>query len=284
MRTTARARDPSSRSMVSCSRRLPSRFFRDAVRPADGATRGEQRGIAGANGAVDAAALDSLRTANAARRAPLQQVLIANRGEIAVRIARAAGELGIRSVGVYSRDDEDSLHWRRCDDAVALSQSGAAAYLDIESLVNAALNSGCDALHPGYGFLSENASFARHCAAAGIMFIGPRPQVLELFGDKAAARQLAEQQGIPVARGLSARATLQDARAFMAALGGDAMEVMIKAVAGGGDLGMRVVESAGALEEAYESARSEAKAAIRHRTDVLHWKNWSRRHATSRCK
>ncbi len=212
---------------------------------------------------------------------PFSKVLIANRGEIAVRIARAAGELGIRTVGVYSRDDEDSLHWRRCDDAVALSQSGAAAYLDIESLVNAALNSGCDAVHPGYGFLSENASFARHCAAAGIMFIGPRPQVLDLFGDKAAARRLAEQQGIPVARGLSSRATLQDARAFMAALGGDA-RVMVKAVAGGGGRGMRVVESAGALEEAYESARSRRRRRLASTTST--WKNWSCRHATSRCR
>ena len=192
---------------------------------------------------------------------PFAKVLIANRGEIAVRIARAAAELGIRSVGVYSRDDEDSLHWRRCDDAVALSQSGATAYLDIESLVNAALNSGCDALHPGYGFLSENASFARRCAEAGITFIGPRPQVLDLFGDKAAARQLAEQQGIPVARGLSSRATLQDARAFMASLGADA-KVMIKAVAGGGGRGMRVAESTSALDEAYGGARSEAKASF----------------------
>ena len=213
---------------------------------------------------------------------PFSKVLIANRGEIAVRIARAAGELGIRTVGVYSRDDEDSLHWRRCDDAVALSQSGAAAYLDIESLVNAALNSGCDAVHPGYGFLSENASFARHCAAAGIMFIGPRPQVLDLFGDKAEARRLAEQQGIPVARGLSCAS---DA-AGRPCVHGCARRRRQSDGQGGGRrrrprharrrIGWR---TRGSLRELHARRRRRRLAST-----TSTWKNWSCRHATSRCR
>lgn len=106
----------------------------------------------------------------------VERVLVANRGEIAIRIVRAAAGLGIGTVAVYSTDDERSLHVRRADEARPLSGSGAAAYLDVETVVGVAVEAGCDAIHPGYGFLSENAEFARRCAAAGVTFVGPSPR------------------------------------------------------------------------------------------------------------
>ena len=128
-------------------------------------------------------------------------VLIANRGEIAIRIAEAAAELGIATVGVHSEDDAQSLHVKRVDAAVALEGRGSAAYLDIAGVVAAAKAAGCDAVHPGYGFLSENAAFARACAAAGIAFVGPTPEQLDLFGDKARARAHAQKCKVPVLPG-----------------------------------------------------------------------------------
>jgi pyruvate carboxylase len=139
-------------------------------------------------------------------------ILVANRGEIAIRIARAAGELGIRAVGVYARDDAGSLHTRRADEARELPGEGVAAYLDGEQLIAAAKAAGCTAIHPGYGFLSENAAFARGCAAEGITFVGPGPELLELFGDKLAARDLAERLGVPVLPGTRAGAASLDGR------------------------------------------------------------------------
>ena len=118
----------------------------------------------------------------------LKKLLIANRGEIAIRIAQAAAELGIATVGLYSEDDATSLHVRRVDEAIALKGKGAAAYLDIAAVIAAAKKAGCDAVHPGYGFLSENADFAAACADAKITFVGPTPEQLDLFGDKARAR------------------------------------------------------------------------------------------------
>jgi len=128
----------------------------------------------------------------------LTKLLIANRGEIAIRIARAAAEHGLATVAVYSDDDAAALHPRRSDEARALSGAGPAAYLDAEQIVAAARESGCDAVHPGYGFLSEQASFARRCAAAGLAFVGPGPAVLAAFGDKVSARALAQRCGVPV--------------------------------------------------------------------------------------
>ena len=116
------------------------------------------------------------------------KLLVANRGEIAIRIMRAAAELGMATVAVAPRDDAGSLHTGKADDAVTLDGVGAAAYLDIGGIVAAALASGCDAVHPGYGFLAENAGLARACADAGLTFVGPRVETLELFGDKARAR------------------------------------------------------------------------------------------------
>src|SRR5690348_4422081 len=163
-------------------------------------------------------------------------LLVANRGEIAIRVMRAAAEMGIRTVAVFSEDDSRSLHTRKADEARALRGTGAAPYLDGEQLVAVARDAGCDAIHPGYGFLSENAWFARRCADAGLTFVGPRPEILDLFGDKVQARALAERCGVPVLAGTSNPASLDDAREFLSSLG-DSASMVIKAVAGGGGRG-----------------------------------------------
>ena len=148
----------------------------------------------------------------------LTRVLIANRGEIAIRVARAAAEQGLRTVTVYSEDDATGLHTRKSDETHPLRGTGPAAYLDAEQIVAVARATGCDAIHPGYGFLSEQAAFARRCAAAGLVFVGPSPGVLEAFGDKARARVLAERAGVPVLAGTTGPTSLDEARAFLAAL------------------------------------------------------------------
>lgn len=188
-------------------------------------------------------------------------LLIANRGEIAIRIARAAAELGIRTITIYSEDDAASLHVRKTDDARALRGTGAAAYLDIEQILEVARAAKCDAIHPGYGFLSENALFARRCAEEGIIFVGPQPEVLHLFGDKIQARKLAERNLIPVLPGTSGATTLAQTRSFMASLG-DGSAIMIKAVTGGGGRGMRAVYRPDDIAEAYARCQSEARAAF----------------------
>jgi acetyl/propionyl-CoA carboxylase alpha subunit/acetyl-CoA carboxylase carboxyltransferase component len=188
-------------------------------------------------------------------------VLIANRGEIAVRIARAITGLGLKSVAVHSEDDARSLHTRAADRAVALKGAGAKAYLDGQQLVDAALEAGCQAVHPGYGFLSEQAEFARLCARNGLTFIGPSADALALFGDKARARALAQQCGVPIAEGTAGPTSLEEAQVFFERLGpGRAM--MIKALAGGGGRGMRLVREAGEVAGAWERCRSEAQAAF----------------------
>ena len=190
-----------------------------------------------------------------------KRLLIANRGEIAIRLARAAAELDIPSLAIYSEDDVDSLHLRKADAAVALKGRGAAAYLDIPQLIALAQEHGCDAIHPGYGFLSESAEFARACAAAKITFIGPDAKVLDCFGDKASARRLAQEQGVPVVQGTSQTTSLEQARAFFAELP-PGSAVMLKALAGGGGRGMRAVHDPAELEEAFTRCTSEAKAAF----------------------
>ncbi|MGW2342984.1 carboxyl transferase domain-containing protein [Streptomyces sp. NPDC001661] len=179
-------------------------------------------------------------------------VLVANRGEIAVRVLRAAAELGLRTVAVHEPGDEAHLHL--ADEAVPLAAGG---YLDAEALVAAARGSGCTYLHPGYGFLSESAGLARRCADAGVTFVGPDPEVLDLFGDKARARALAVEAGVPVLPGTEGDTTLEEARAFLA----DG-PVMVKAVGGGGGRGMRVVRDAAELDEAWERCASEAQQAF----------------------
>ena len=168
-----------------------------------------------------------------------KKLLIANRGEIAIRIAQAAAELGIATAGIFSEDDATSLHVRQVDEAVALEGRGAAAYLDIAGIIAAARAAGCDAIHPGYGFLSENAAFARACDEAGIAFVGPTPEQLELFGDKARARAHAAKNSVPLLPGTDGASDVAGVRAFFARHG--EWGIMIKAIAGGGGRGMRPV-------------------------------------------
>lgn len=191
----------------------------------------------------------------------IKSILIANRGEIAIRISRAAAELGIRSVAIYAEDDSQSLHVRRADAAVALQGRGAAAYLDVSQIIAVAKAAQCDAVHPGYGFLAENAQFASLCQQAGICFIGPTPQHLDLFGDKVKARAVAQQCGVPLVRGTNAATSLAEVEQFMRELGPGGA-VMIKALAGGGGRGMRAVHRLEDLSEAYARCQSEAKAAF----------------------
>jgi acetyl/propionyl-CoA carboxylase alpha subunit/acetyl-CoA carboxylase carboxyltransferase component len=188
-------------------------------------------------------------------------VLIANRGEIAVRIAAAAAELGLETVAVHSRDDAEALHVRRADRAVALDASGPAAYLDIQALLAAASAAGAGAVHPGYGFLAENAGFAEACEDAGLVFVGPTPETLRACGDKSRARELAVRLGVPVLEGTSGATSLEEARAFLESLGPGA-RVMVKAIAGGGGRGMRPAGSPEELEDAFARSASEAARAF----------------------
>jgi acetyl/propionyl-CoA carboxylase alpha subunit/acetyl-CoA carboxylase carboxyltransferase component len=189
------------------------------------------------------------------------KLLVANRGEIAIRIMRAAAELGISTVAVFPKDDALSLHTRRADEARLLAGSGVSAYLDMDQILSVARETGCSMIHPGYGFLSENARFARRCEDEGIQFVGPGPEILDLFGNKAKALALAARLKVPVLPCETQSATLDSAKAFFASLSpGSAM--MIKAVAGGGGRGMRAVFSEGEIEEAYLRCRSEAGQAF----------------------
>lgn len=187
-----------------------------------------------------------------------RSVLIANRGEIAIRIARACNELNIRAVTVFAEDDAACLHTRQSDESVPLTGRGVKAYLDMEQLMAIARAKGCDAIHPGYGFLAENADFARRCQQAGLVFVGPDPDVLTLFGDKSAARALAERCEVPLVNGINHAVTLETARAFLSEHGA----VMLKAVAGGGGRGIRAVTCESELEQAYTRCQSEAQSAF----------------------
>ena len=189
----------------------------------------------------------------------LKKLLIANRAEIAIRIAQAASELAVETVGIHSEDDASSLHTRRVDQSMALSGRGAAAYLDIAGVIAAARTAGADSVHPGYGFLSENAALATACAEAGIVFVGPTPEQLALFGDKARARGHAEACKVPVLPGTGV-VDLAGATAFLRqhATSG----VAIKAIAGGGGRGMRLVTAEAELADAFARASAEARSAF----------------------
>ena len=191
----------------------------------------------------------------------MKKLLIANRGEIAVRILRAASELGIQTVAVYSEDDSEALHCRLADKAIPLKKSGAAAYLDIPQIIQVAVDAGCNAVHPGYGFLSENPEFANACSAAGIQFIGPTVEQLKTFGDKSSARKLAAQCNVPLLKGTDGDTSLDDAKAFYRGLPQGSFAI-IKAIAGGGGRGMRLVESEAELETLLPRARAEALSAF----------------------
>ncbi|MBT4690201.1 MAG: ATP-grasp domain-containing protein [Rhodospirillaceae bacterium] len=190
----------------------------------------------------------------------ITKLLIANRGEIAIRVQRAAAALDIPTVAIYSEDDAQSLHVFRADKAHSLAGVGAQSYLDIDLVIAAAKATGCDGVHPGYGFLSENAAFARACEDAGLCFVGPSPDVLEKLGDKVKARNLAAQAGIPVLSGSMEAVDLAGAQAFRDELQGGAL--IIKAVSGGGGRGVRVVGAGDDLEAAVTRAASEAAAAF----------------------
>jgi acetyl/propionyl-CoA carboxylase alpha subunit/acetyl-CoA carboxylase carboxyltransferase component len=189
------------------------------------------------------------------------RLLVANRAEIAVRIMSTAAVLGIETVAVHPDDDAACAHVARASAAVRLPGAGPAAYLDAGAIAGAATTSGCDTLHPGYGFLAENSDLARRCAAAGIRFAGPAPEVLDLFGDKTAARARAAGLGIPLARATDGPAGPAEARAFLDSLGPGAA-VMVKAVAGGGGRGLRPVAGPAGLDEALRRSASEAAAAF----------------------
>ena len=191
----------------------------------------------------------------------LRKLLIANRGEVAVRIIRAASDLGIETVAIHSTDDHLALHVAMADTAVSLGAAGVSAYLDSARIVALAQEHGCDAVHPGYGFLSENETFARLCEEAGIAFVGPGASVLGLFGDKASARALALDAGVPIIDGTQGGTSLDEARAFLEGLGPSAA-IMIKALAGGGGRGMRPVRSIDDLPGLYQRCQAEAKAAF----------------------
>ncbi len=189
-----------------------------------------------------------------------ESLLIANRGEIALRIARAAAGLGIEPVMVHSTDDEASQHTRTSDRSVTLQGRGVAAYLDIGDVVATAIQAGCQAVHPGYGFLAENPALASRCAEAGLVFVGPSVEALALFGDKARARAAALEAGVPIVEGSAQALDIDQARSFVAGLNGAA--AIIKAVAGGGGRGTRIVRSLDELDDAWERCRSEARSAF----------------------
>ena len=183
-------------------------------------------------------------------------LLIANRGEIALRVIRTATELGMRTVAVYAEDDADSPHVHAADEAIGLPGAGPDAYLNQAAVLAAAKTSGTEMIHPGYGFLSENAEFARCCAAAGYTFVGPNPDVLERVGNKSSARAAAVAAGVPVLPATEGPSSVDDVRAFFAAHDG---AIMIKALAGGGGRGMRKVERADQIDDAYRQCAAEAQ-------------------------
>ncbi|HEV8131633.1 MAG TPA: acetyl-CoA carboxylase biotin carboxylase subunit [Acidobacteriota bacterium] len=190
-----------------------------------------------------------------------KKILIANRGEIAVRVIRACRELGVLSVAVYSDVDRASLHVRKADEAYHIGKANATeSYLNIEKIVDTATRCGAEAIHPGYGFLSENAKFAQACADAGIKFIGPSPASIDLMGSKTRARREMQRAGIPLVPGTSAGVeSYEQAQQTARQIG---YPVMLKAAAGGGGKGMRLVHSPEELKPALESAQSEAGGAF----------------------
>ncbi|MDA1074419.1 MAG: carbamoyl-phosphate synthase large subunit [Proteobacteria bacterium] len=186
----------------------------------------------------------------------IRRLFIANRGEIAIRIARAATEMNITSVACFATDEAESLHVHRADEAVALTTEGVAAYLDVQGMIDAAVAVGCDAIHPGYGFLSENPDLARACVAAGLVFVGPTADQLELFGNKRSALQAAQNAGIPTLASVAGTD-----RSAIETLLNDG-PVIIKALAGGGGRGMRTVNDLQKLDGALTAAKREAAAAF----------------------
>ncbi|MGG0176126.1 pyruvate carboxylase [Gottfriedia acidiceleris] len=192
----------------------------------------------------------------------IKKVLVANRGEIAIRVFRACTELGIRTVGIYSKEDEGSYHRYKADEAyiVGKGKKPIDAYLDIEGIIEIAKKNNVDAIHPGYGFLSENIKFAQRCEEEGIIFIGPYSRHLDIFGDKIKAKQQALQANLPIIPGSNGPVnSLDDVKEFGETYG---FPIIIKAALGGGGRGMRIVRTNAGVKDAYERAKSEAKAAF----------------------
>jgi acetyl-CoA carboxylase, biotin carboxylase subunit len=189
-----------------------------------------------------------------------KRVLIANRGEVAVRVIRACRELGVETVAVYSTADREALHVRLADRAVHIGPPPpAASYLNIPALIAAGTTTFCEAVHPGWGFLAENAAFAAACEDNDLVFVGPRPETIETMGDKVAAKKAVAGAGLPLVPGSNGAASLADARSIADEIG---FPVLLKAAAGGGGRGMRRVESSTDLEAAFRMASSEAQAAF----------------------
>ena len=190
----------------------------------------------------------------------IRKILIANRGEIAVRIVRACAEMGIRSVAVFAEADRYGLHVKKADEAYSLGPDTVAGYLNAHRLVNLAVATGCDALHPGYGFLSENPELAEICARRGIRFIGPDAEVIRMMGDKTRARDTMRAAGVPVTPGSEGNVeSLEDAVAIAAEIG---YPVMLKATSGGGGRGIRRCDSEADLRRQYDRVISEAEKAF----------------------
>ncbi|HEX3290731.1 MAG TPA: acetyl-CoA carboxylase biotin carboxylase subunit [Gaiella sp.] len=188
------------------------------------------------------------------------RVLVANRGEIAVRVIRALHELGVEAVAVYSTADSEAMHVRLADQAVCIGPPPAAeSYLRIPSVVAAAETTGCEAVHPGYGFLAENPAFARACAENDLVFVGPSPEVMERLGDKATAKAELRAAGVPLVPGTAGAAPLYEIRRVADEIG---FPVMLKATAGGGGKGMRLVDFPDGLADAFAAASAEADAAF----------------------
>jgi acetyl-CoA carboxylase biotin carboxylase subunit len=190
----------------------------------------------------------------------VQKVLVANRGEIAVRVVRACRELGLSSVAVYSTADEHALHVRRADEAVCVGPPHAReSYLNVEAILAAARKTGADAVHPGYGFLAENASFAAACRDEGLVWVGPSPEAIEAMGDKARARQLANRAGAPTIPGSDGTVSPEEAQEVAGRIG---YPVLIKAAAGGGGRGIRAARDEAELAGLVVQAAAEAEAAF----------------------
>lgn len=188
------------------------------------------------------------------------KILIANRGEIAVRIIRACKEMGVSTVAVYSQEDQNALHVALADQSYCIGGAEAAdSYLNQQQIISAALLAGAQAIHPGYGFLSENAHFARLCRKNGLVFIGPDPDSMETLSDKASLKAMIQKTGLSVIPGTEAVSSLEEAARFAKKLG---YPVMLKACAGGGGRGIRLVRTAGELEDAYQQATAEALSAF----------------------